>query len=421
MGSQHTQSPTAEESNAQRIDKALLERRTVWGFRRVRNQALRTLEGDDYRKILEDNERWDRLVVQMNAYFKHSIELFPYKDAAKPETVRVRRPRRFYEIEREEIEQCFPGGRTSGEPGDSDLRDLLTGLQRSFTHNLSLYYVTKRVFEALVVGLFVSMFMMFRNGVSTLPWFACKLLSGAATCTNLHPAMNGITESIYIITIVFVLFIHFRINSSLHFCLESTLTESCLFVDREAALRTKNLTNLFDDLYPRIDRDRFDLEKSGQIKEWPERSKKWTILIYWLAKRLEYVERYVQIEIWVMRRWHYWLQLYARIGFFVIAVGFAAATVLTGCLTFAPAVLDHTKMGPLVPIAYAIAFLAGALTLYISYFRWNTPLALIEEKLQPVNWKRYRDVHLQEKFAEQIGRDQSEIIQKDDQLGGHKR
>jgi len=30
-------------------------------------------------------------------------------------------------------------------------------------------------------------------------------------------------------------------------------------------------------------------------------------LIYWVAKRLEYIERHVHIEIWRIRRIHYWL------------------------------------------------------------------------------------------------------------------
>lgn len=407
------------ETEDTKLDKALLENRTLWRFRRVRNRILKTLEGDDYRSILEDPEKWDKLVVQMDAYFKHRIDLFPYVEGGSNAT-RVVCPSRFYAIERDEIETCFPGGHRSGEPGDFDLRNLLKGLQRSFTHNLARYYIIKRLGEAAVVLALVTLFMMFRNGVTMLSIFECFLNEeNIIQCIkDAKPMMNGSAFFLFSVVIAIISAFHNWLNTSLHFCLESTLDSSSLFVDGQVAIRTKNLTNLIDDIVPRIDDDRLYLEKSGNEQDWPERSKKWTILIYWLAKRLEYIERYAQIEIWLMRRSHYWLQYGARIAYRLIVSSFIVAMPVVAYVTLHDQSLNRLTQQVWVYIGYFVVFAAGLWTLHRSFTAWNTPLTLIADKLQPINWKRYCDVHLQEKLADQIVHDQRAILQKDAQLAG---
>ena len=322
-------------------------------------------------------------------------------------------------IERAEIEHCFPGGRSSGEPGDADLRDLLRSLQHSFTHNLARYYIIKRLGELMVAICLLSMFLMFRNGVTSISIIRCILDDADLSCVlHAQPTMNLATTVVFLLVIGLVLWFHRWINGSLHFCLETTLDNSTLFVDGQMAIRTKNLTNLIDEIVPRIDDDRLYLKKLNAEQDWPERSKKWTILVYWLAKRLEYIERHAQIEIWLMRRAHYWLQFAARAAYRTIFAFFVLAMLISAVVTLASGNSGTAHISVFVYVAFAAASVAGLWTLHASFHAWNTPLTLISDKLQPLNWKRYRDVHLQVKLADQIVRDQRAILQKDAQLAG---
>lgn len=393
-----------------------LERHKI-GFKSVRSKPLRTLEGDNYRYIIENTEAWQRLEERMNAYFNYAIEIFPYRDRKATRKTKLRRPKRFYAIQREMIETCFPAGRQSGEPGDSDLRDLLAALQLAVRHNLRHYYIAKRlVCELLMVSLVTYFFQAYRLGYVLLKGVVCNVFSLPECAANQLPQFPAWLEvSMFIFSILLIIGASWFLNWLLHTLLVGALNVSCIFVDGQAAIRTKNLTNLVDDIFPRIDSDRYELEKAAHRKEWPERSKKWAVLIYWLAKRLEYIERFVQVETWLIRREHYWMQLAARIAFYVIAIGWLGVMAWIGIIRMKIGSGPHSNF----EVAFAFAVLAGCVLLWHSFTQWNTPFTLIEDKLQPANWMRYRDVHLQEKFARQIARDQSEILEKEDQLAGH--
>jgi hypothetical protein len=394
---------------------SLLERGKL-GYKTVCGRPLRTLEGDGYQRILENPDAWARLQERMDAYFDYAIEIFPYRAPAGTQPGKLTRPKRFFVIQREMIETCFPGGRQSGEPGDSDLRDLLAALQLSFRHNLRHYYLCKRlVCELAAVCLVSYFFLAFLYDYVSLKNVVCAILPDSV-CQNGPPPLSGWVEGgLFIVTILAVVALSWLCNWLLHTLLLGALNVSCLFVDGQAAIRSKNLTNLIDDVFPRIDSDRYILEKTEHRREWPERSKKWSVLIYWLAKRLEYIERFVQVEIWLMRREHYWMNRTALAAFLVVTAGWLAYMAWLG--------LTHLGLANLhdagILLAYLFAVAAGCTILGASYTMWNTPLTLVEDRLQPANWMRYRDIHLHEKFARQIGRDQSEILDKEDQLAGH--
>lgn len=393
---------------------AMLERSKL-GYKAVRNKPLRTLEGDNYRRYVDNPDDWTRLEERMNAYFNYAIEVFPYRDGSQK--TKLNRPKRFFSIQRDMIETCFPGGREKGEPGDADIRDLLAALQIAVRHNLRHYYIAKRfICELLAVATITYFFQAFRLGYVSLKKLIC-LLSAHPDCANGPISLaTGADVSIFLAGVIGVVAFSWVVNWLLHTLLLGALNVSCIFVDGQTAIRTKNLTNLIDDIVPRIGDDQYELLSAGREKEWPQRSRKWAILIYWLGKRLEYVERYVQIETWLMRREHYWMNRTARVAFYLIAMGWLAVMGFIGYVRMNLG--SGQELGTI--IAYFFAVAAGLFVLVSSYTNWSTPLSLIEDKLQPSNWKRYRDVHIQEKFAELISRDQSEILKKEEQLGGHR-
>lgn len=391
---------------------SMLERAKI-GYKAVRNKPLRTQEGDNYKRYVENPEEWSRLEERMNAYFKYAIEVFPYRDGT--EKTKLSRPKRFFTIQRDMVETCFPGGRKTGEPGDADLRDLLAALQLTVRHNLRHYYIIKRVLcELAAVAIITYFFQAYRLQFIMLKKLLC-VLSMECPAGGSVALPSGVQLGICIGAVLLVVALAWFFNWMLHTLLLGALNVSCLFVDGQTAIRTKNLTNLIDDIIPRITDDQYVLRNAGKEKEWPERSRRWAILVYWLGKRLEFIERYIQIEIWLMRREHYWMNRAARVAFYLIAAGWLAV------MAFIAIVRMHMGMGcdPMHIVAYFVAIAAGLTVLLVSYTNWSTPFSLLEDKLQPANWKRFCDVHLQEKFAVQIMLHQNEILKLDEQLSGH--
>ena len=350
--------------------------RTDWGFWQLCKTPLRTLSVDRFEVFVDNPQEWDRLVDRMDKYFRDAINIL------LPATVPLSRPPRFHVLQRKSIKNRFPGGQKRGEPGDGDLRDVIMALRRIVTHNLVHYYILKRLFIELPPALsviFAFVFMKDDLGVFGL-WI-------------------GVTIALYYIA-----------NKHLYKCLLGALNESCLFVGSQGGLRTQQLKNRVDDIYLKIETDRFKLTEADQLKEWPNRSKKWAKVLFWLAMRLEYVERFVAIETWVMRRRHYWLNRGALTMFVLTTIGFIAGMTWVGWSNF----LEVHKAVDV--IAYIVAFAAGLGMLMFSYFHWNTPTTFLEENLQTENWTRYPDLELDEKIADQIFRDKQAILDRDEQL-----
>ena len=129
-------------------------------------------------------------------------------------------------------------------------------------------------------------------------------------------------------------------------------------------------------------------------------------LIYWVAKRLEYIERHVHIEIWRIRRIHYWLNRLA------LALTVLSAVLPIAGLWIAWASLP-ARMDVLTMIGFAITNVLVVFYAVTSYLFWNAPIDLIEQKLQTENWNRYRNIRVHTKISEQIFRDKQKIIDLD--------
>ena len=373
------------------------------GFRQLRPQALHALAPHDYERMFDDPAEWDRLQCQMQKYFDDKTDMFAYylqepsqtddetgasSTATKREPrffFRVRRPNRYFEIEEQLVKRRFPGGLGST-PGDEDLRLLVSALRHLFAHNLVRYILYKRLCAFAFSIFAIVVLAVFARGLISTAGFAASELG----LIGLFLAIND--------WIIFKYYI-------------SALNESCYFVNNEASRRSKNLSNLFDTLLPKIDTEREKLQYERRLHDWPERSARWMTLIYWVAKRLEYVERHVQAEIWRMRRLHYWLN---RGGFALMIMALAVSLTL-GWTYWIYAV--HTSRAS-VTIAFAVTQLLIIANAFASFLFWNAPIDLVEDKLQPNNWNRYRDIRMHKKISDQIFRDKQKIIDLDWTAGG---
>lgn len=363
------------------------------GFSQLKNQPLAALAPADYERMFDSKEDWETLQQQMDSYFNSKIDMFEYRlgDKTAPkrttfhDTVdrlffRVEHPSRYFELEDDLIRRRFPGGMGTT-PGEEDLRTLVSALRHLFAHNLARFIVYKRfsaiAFSLMAIGLFAGVAM-------------------AKPPVYVFPAANAALVLFFFIVNDWIILKYYR----------SALNESCLFVNNEASRRTKNLSNLFDALWPKIDVEREKLQFERRLHDWPERAARWMTLIYWVAKRLEYIERHVHIEIWRMRRIHYWLNR-AAFAVAILALIIPIAVLWIVWLLLPDRALPMTIVDLVVThvliVGYALA----------SYLFWNTPIDLLEQTLQTGNWNRYRNIRVHTKIAEQIFRDKQKIIDLD--------
>jgi hypothetical protein len=363
------------------------------GFSQLKNQPLAALAPADYERMFDSKEDWDALQRQMDSYFDSKIDMFEYRlvEKAAPARLtlrgvlnrlffRVEHPSRYFELEDNLIGRRFPGGMGTT-PGEEDLRSLVSALRHLFAHNLARFIVYKRAsaiaFSLMAIGVLAGV------AIAGLPLYV-------------FPAANAALLLIFFVVNDWIILKYYL----------SALNESCLFVNNEASRRTKNLSNLFDALWPKIDVEREKLQFERRLHDWPERAARWMTLIYWVAKRLEYIERHVHVEIWRMRRIHYWLN---RASLIVAIVAlFVPLAVLWSVWLLLP---DRAQ--PMMVLGLVLTHALILTYALSSYLFWNTPIDLLEQTLQTDNWNRYRSIRVHTKISEQIFRDKQKIIDLD--------
>jgi hypothetical protein len=428
-----------------------------YGFVKFKNVSKQTLTEADYAQIIDNEERWRRLSERMNADFLDELDMFPFSDGAgqvrRPNwiedlnalrdglvrffirTLRLSNaplPQRFHRIQRDLIERRFPGGRAHGDPGDGDIRDMLSEFREMYESNLAASIAKKRgmQFHAfLFFALFVFAILAFRTTLTQLLG-AMMAQASPAVLALLKGHVETVSGVIFICLFALACWVAltlYRIESEYAFnAYTNAQTESCKTLDKQVALRTKNLSNLVSTLTPRIDQDRAMLNANGRRNEWPERSRKWVKLVYWLGKRQEALERFAQVEIWSIRRTHYFFNIAGSLTSFAIV---ALSLMVTAALVAAVfSGQDMTVAGALHPLDMTVCAIGVGLVLLLiirlgamTRSHWNTPLGLIEENLDVSNWDRLHSVRLQDRLAEQVFKDKQSILHHEEMVTGKNR
>jgi hypothetical protein len=334
-------------------------------------------------------------------------------------------PKRYFAISKALIEKRFPGGRAAGDPGDGDLRDMISDFRILFKRNFANYILRKRFYQlmsALAFTAFAFAALIWRGGIAA--WTEHVLGSG---CTWLHTTCDPLSTLVATDIVLAVMFAAayaavsyvYRLFSDHAFhAYKNAQTESCKTLDKQAALRTKNLSNLISTLLPRIDKDQAELIARGRIKDWPDRSRKWVLLVYWLGRRQENLERYTQLEIWLIRRAFYAYKIAGSVSNHVTLL----VELLLMIIPLSAAVLLLKAPDP------AILLAAGGVAAWLCIgqwrltgARWNTDLDLIEANIDVANWDRFEQVRLPERLADQVFRDKQYLLQREDWVAGKNR
>ncbi len=173
-------------------------------------------------------------------------------------------------------------------------------------------------------------------------------------------------------------------------------------LSRQIIQRTRELQNLYTTLRALPDQEETQFQNEGGA--WGARSKYLVRLVMWVAKRMEYLEKFIQVEMWRVRRERYWTNW---IGGGLVFVIFGAWALLYLLAPTAPA--GGAAVGFRVMQGFGLVLgLAFALT---SYHVWKTPLNLARDKLGAESWIRYATLDLDDTIGDQVSRDKNRLVE----------
>lgn len=302
----------------------------------------------------------------INEYFNQPLDIFPFWESEG-------KPDRFHVLFARQIEERFPV--------DRDLRSHIHAYGRRVFTALCTHVGVKRLCQGLALLAFT---LLATLGPTWFSQWTGALTTGAALAAGSMLVVVGLYWGIQQ-----VLFIQYR------FRLENDSYE----LSREIVQRTRELQNLFTSARAMADQAETHYQMDG--KGWGRRAHYLTRLTMWLGARMEYLEKYIQMELWRVRRERYWMRWFAR---FVTPLVFIVWGVLFA-LEPAPAEAGWFRG------LQALAFVLGAGVSLASYFFWQTPVAAIQNKLGVEGWVRYASLDVDDAVADQVRRDKERLVE----------
>jgi hypothetical protein len=339
--------------------------RPAYGLSPLREADFTTRE-PEARQALEE---------RMNRYFGTPLEMFPYSEGDD-------RPGWFHAFYEGTIEERFPD--------DQDLRDLIRDYRRWFTRTLWTYVALKRLYAAATMA-------WIALAVFAAPWApvvqANPLISAAA-------ALLWVGAGVGLYALVSFLTLRYGYEQRVHV--------QSADLSRVIVQRTRDLQNVYLALKAKVDLDETQYGDDGEL--WGEESARLVRLLMWIAKRVEYIEKFIQTEMWRIRRQRLW----ADFGGAAMTAGlalFAAGLVIltpTPIALRGPAFAD-VPLGSLgVKLITAVVFVAIAAG---SFLFWRTPNNLASIQLSPGSWIRFGNLDLDNTIGDQVRRDKARLVE----------
>ncbi len=337
-----------------------------------RSGPLRNPEGilhpiQDSEYFSEDPEATDRVSAHIDEYFNQPLDIFPFWETEG-------KPDRFHVLFARQIEERFPV--------DSDLRAGIYAYGRGVFDALRVHVLSKRLTQALAMAAFGALAVL---GPTWFSRWTGTDMAGAGLAAGAMLVALGLYWGVQQI-----LFIQYRFR----------LENDSYQLSREIVQRTRELQNLFTSGRAMADQAETRYQQDG--KAWGQRALYLTRLTMWLGARMEYLEKYVQMELWRVRRERYWMRWLARL--LTPAVFLVGAAVIA--VQSAPAGHEVAFRG-LQALAIALSAVVGLL----SYFRWQTPTSAVQDKLGIENWVRYASLDVDNAVADQVRRDKERLVE----------
>jgi len=326
---------------------------------------LRPIQESDY--FTMDPEAIRIISANIDQYFNQALDIFPFWETEN-------KPDRFHVLFTRQIEERFPA--------DEDIRGRIHGYGRRVFNALRVHVITKRLTQGLALIGFAAMAILG-------PGQFAEWTGGQPQGLGLAVLGMLITAGVFY-GVSAILFVQYR------FRLENDSYE----LSREVVQRTRELQNLFTNARALSDQAETQFQMDG--KGWGQRALFLTRLVMWIAARMEYLEKFAQMELWRVRRERYWMRWVGRITTpFVLLVWLAV-------FAFWPAPAgNEAGFRVLQLVALALAVLVS----WMSYYRWQTPTAAVKDKLGVDGWVRYASLDVDNTIGDQVRRDKERLVE----------
>ncbi len=303
----------------------------------------------------------------IDEYFNQPLDIFPFWETDG-------KPDRFHVLFARQIEERFPV--------ENDIRARIHDYGRRVFRALVVHVSVKRLSQAGAMAAFAALAIL---GPGLFAGWAGSEPMGLGLAAGAMLLAFGVFWALQA-----VLFIQYR------FQLENDSYE----LSREVVQRTRELQNLFTSARAMADQAETQFQQDG--KGWGRRAAYLTRLTMWIGARMEYLEKYVQMELWRVRRERYWMRWAQRIMTpLVMVIGLAVLA-----LEPAPETGEAGFRGLQI-----LAALLGIAVSYLSYFSWRTPVAAVQDKLGVDGWVRYASLDVDNAVADQVRRDKERLVE----------
>ena len=326
---------------------------------------LRPIQESDY--FTMDPEAIRVISANIDQYYNQALDIFPFWETEN-------KPDRFHVLFTRQIEERFPA--------DADIRGRIHGYGRRVFNALRVHVIIKRLTQGLALIGFAAMAILG-------PGLFAEWTGGQPQGLGLAVLGMLMTVGIFF-GVSSILFVQYR------FRLENDSYE----LSREVVQRTRELQNLFTNARALSDQAETQFQMDG--KGWGQRALFLTRLVMWIAARMEYLEKFAQIELWRVRRERYWMRWVGRITTPLVLLVWLAI------FAFWPAP-SVNEVGFRILQLIAVAMAAGVS--WLSYFNWQTPTAAVKDKLGVEGWVRYASLDVDNTIGEQVRRDKERLVE----------
>lgn len=335
-------------------------------FLRGGDAPLPPLKESDYLSL--DPAVQKTLSDRIDLYYNNPLDIFPF-DAA------MHKPDRFHVMFERQIDERFPD--------DADTRQRIIDYGRNIFSSLLAYMIGKRLFQLATLGVLAFL-------ASQGPTFFANL-SPDPMLRVLITIAAMIGQALLFVAVMTLVFTQYR----------TALENRSYELSREIVQRTRELQNLFTTVKALPDQAETQFQMDGP--GWGKRSALLMRLLLWVGARLEYLEKFTQVEMWRVGRERYWMNWAGGI----LAV--VSTLVGMGAIALAPPPAGGDEI--MFRVLQGVAAVIGLAVSYASYFKWQTPVNLVRDKFGSESWIRYATLNLDDIVGDQSRRDKERLVE----------
>lgn len=329
------------------------------------DQALPPLNESDY--LSTDPRVEQAFSRRIDLYYNTPLDIFPYAETNS-------KPDRFHVMFKRQIQERFPD--------EEGVRERVSRYGRWVFKLLTAYMFGKRGMQAAAIIGYGALALWGAGWVSA---FVPDPVAQQAAAALLMLVWTGV---------------YFGVNAIIFVQYRTTLENRSYVLSREIVQHTRELQNLYTTIRALPDQSETLYQTDGP--GWGRRSAFLVRMLMWLGARMEYLEKYIQVAMWRVRRERYWMTWVGR--FFTLVVLIWGGWWISTLPVPAGGDIGFRAL-------QGLALLLAAGVSWASYFFWQTPLNLVTDKLNAESWVRYSTLDLDNTVGDQVRRDKERLVE----------